>query len=117
VDHLWGMSTREARRLLPAMQAAVLTVAAGSERAERILDPPDPEEPRRPFCANCDEGRVDSARNPHPNPWCEKYGHEPFGVLDGRQGAWDCAERRYREHRAALEEVSYLAGRRRRDRS
>lgn len=112
VDGLWPMTSGQARDLLPSFQMAVLVAAAGSDRAERIYDPPDPDEPRRPICDNCDEGRRDSAASPHPNPWCERYGHSPFGEPASNKGAWERAQRRYAEHRAALEHVSYLPARR-----
>jgi hypothetical protein len=104
VDGLWSMPVADARMLLQTIQAAVVYAAAGSDRSERLLSDQDPDEPQPPICANCPEGQ----RGASGNPLCEQHGHVPFGELSTYRGAWQRAQQRYNEHKAAVGKVIRL---------
>lgn len=85
VAKLWPMSIGEARKLLPALQTAVLYAAAGSDRAERLDE--DADDLHDLLCARCNEGSYYSGHVTVSED-CRKYGHQPFGYA----GDWDQAQ-------------------------
>lgn len=103
-DHGWhdllilgrtGRST--ARAILPVLQAAVVYAVAGTDRAERTVDEPDPADPLEPMCIRCDVGRVWADANPAEHPWCKEHGHTPYGV--GRGVSWEDQQADYAAQR------------------
>lgn len=98
VAELWPMTVDDARRLLPAMQCAVIYATAGTDRAAQVLDEIDPSQPPTPLCVRCDVGARWADANPHPNPWCEQYGHRLYGAAPSDTDSWDRAQRRYGEY-------------------
>lgn len=77
--------------LLPAFQRAVVLAVAGTDRFERTFhDPDDP--PRSPFCVRCNLGTIFSP-GAMTNPWCEQYGHTPYGYAPDT--SWAAASAHY----------------------
>lgn len=85
VAKLWPMTVGEARKMLPALQTAVLYAAAGSDRAERLDE--DADEVHDLLCARCSEGSYYSGHVTVSED-CRKYGHQPFGYA----GTWEQAQ-------------------------
>lgn len=88
------MTAARAGQLLPALQAAVVLAAAGTDRAERIY-PDDGAPPTEPLCIHCNEG------SPYHqvviiSEHCAEYGHRAFGKHDAD---WDREQERYARDR------------------
>ncbi len=80
-----------ARALLPVFQRAMVLAIAGTDRFERTF-PDSDGPPKPPLCVRCDEGTIYTTGAP-PNPWCDKYGHTPYGVAHGT--SWAAATTHY----------------------
>ncbi len=88
-----------ARRLLPALQQAVVYAVAGGERFERTFADAD-EPPDKPYCVNCGEGSP-YAPGASTSAWCEQHGHHAYGM--GAKRRWDIAQQEYRWRREQWE--------------
>lgn len=76
-----------ARTLLPDLQKAALLALGGTDRYDRTF--PDDDDQHPPLCAVCNLGTYFTP-GAMPSPWCEQYGHRPFGTPTRR---WDDAQR------------------------
>jgi hypothetical protein len=111
VPGIGRLSRAEARILLRPLAEAAVYAAAGGERAERILDEPEPhvagdppDYPREPLCATCNEG---SPYRTGPAAaalaWCGEHGHTVYGVDSDRRLTWAAAQARHARDLEAYE--------------
>jgi hypothetical protein len=91
-----------AREILPSLQKAVALALAGTDRFERTWPDRD-EAPAAPLCVRCSLGSDFSNTSGMVSPWCEQYGHNPFGTSytwDQAQEAHQLDQDRYDRRRA-----------------
>lgn len=80
VTGLGLLTVEQQRQALPAFVEAVVYAAAGTDRAQRLLDDADPAWP--PLCSSCGDGSsgtYDSAQGAL--AWCAGHGHSRYGSL------------------------------------